>query len=100
MSELLTEIVALGIYMFNTRKLVGYPVRKVLTDLLQNIGLAMVMGLAVVLVRPWLHFGSFLDLVISVSVGGAVYLGISLITRKPQLTYLWTKARSILCRGR
>ena len=95
-SELLTEIVALGIYMVVSRKLVGYPIHKVLGDLLQNVALALVMGLAVVLVRPWLNFSSPLNLVISVCVGGATYLGISLITRNPQLIYLWNKAKSIL----
>lgn len=92
-SEVVTELVALGIYMNVSRKLIGYPIHKILGDFMKNVLLALIMGAAVVAVHPLLHFGSFWNLVISVAVGTVVYLLLSLITRSPQLYYLLDKLK-------
>lgn len=87
-SEVFTELVALGIYMAVARKLIHYPIHQILGDLMKNVLLALIMGAAVAAVGPQLHFGSFWNLCISAAVGGGVYLALSLLTRNPQLTHL------------
>lgn len=94
-SELITELVALGAYIAVSYKRIGYPIHKILGDFMINVLLALGMGAAVVAVRPLLHFGSFWNLVISVAVGGVTYLLLSLLTRSSQLSYLLNKLKRI-----
>ena len=84
-SEVITEVFALGAYMLVARKLMGYRIPQMLGDLVKNILLALAMGVAVAAARPLLRFRSLWNLCISVALGGGVYLALSLLTRNPQL---------------
>ena len=56
----------------------------------------LLLGAAVLAIRPLLTFSSTVNLLISVAVGGVVYLALSLLTRNPQLSYLLKKVKSLI----
>jgi O-antigen/teichoic acid export membrane protein len=64
-----------------SRTFLGYGPLAQVKDLLPVFALGAAMGAAVMLVRPFLGFGAFLDLVALTAIGGGFYLGAALLLR-------------------
>lgn len=86
-ATVVNSVIATIVNTMPNRKLIGYRYRDQLADLLPNLLITVVMGVVVYFVN-YLPMGAFLELVLQIAVGVAVYVLLSLITRNQNLFYL------------
>ncbi len=98
-SSICCTVMATLINTFPNRKLIGYKYRYQLSDILPNLGIALVMG-AVVLLMNRLTVAPLLLLVLQIAVGGVVYILLSVITRNPNFFYVLDAAKQFVRKDR
>lgn len=81
------------------RKLIGYKYRAQIADILPNLLLASVMGVAVYALG-YLHVGNALKLVIQICGGGAFYVLLSIVTGNKSFRYLLQMAKQFVLKKR
>lgn len=95
-SMLFTCVAGQIINAWPNKKLMGYSYREQLKDILPDILLAVVMGLAVSAVALLKSLPLLLILILQVILGAAIYIGISMLCKNESLYYLLDVLRGLL----
>lgn len=97
-SAILCTVVAVAVNTFPNRKLIGYRYRWQLADIVPNLLTSAVMG-AIVMAMSALPLPGILLLTLQVVAGGAVYIGLSLVTKNESFLYLLDYMKRFLKKG-
>lgn len=97
-SSVICTLVACAVNTFPNRKLIGYTYRYQIADLMPNLLLATIMGVAVILVGK-LALSSWLLLMLQVLAGGGVYVLLSILTKNENFYYLLSFCKKLLKRA-
>ena len=94
-SGMITTLISSFINAYPNKKLLGYGYVQQVKDMLPGVFYSLVMAAAVVAVG-FLNFGGIPMLILKVFTGGAVYLGVSILTRSESFRYLWKTAMGFI----
>ncbi|HFI0645866.1 TPA: lipopolysaccharide biosynthesis protein [Streptococcus suis] len=86
-SEIVIELLALGIYSYYSNRLIGYSYLEIMVDFCQNIIISVIMGIAVYFIGIGLELDKAQELLIQVVVGGVIYFSFSVILKNNSLLH-------------
>ena len=96
-SLMFTTLISGVVNAFPNRKLLGYTIGQQVFDMLPAIALSGVMGISVYCVS-FLNLSDFVTLAIQVPLGVAIYIVGSKLFRLDSFDYIWSMAKSVICR--
>ena len=93
LSEVVLEITVFSAYMYFAKEHIGIRYREVFASFLNNVGIAIIMGVAVYLVGA-MGSETLLTYAIQILIGACVYLGLAYLTRNPSIILLGSLIQS------
>lgn len=94
-SLLFSTLASMIINSWPNKTLLGYSFREQMIDIFPGILLALIMGVAISLMR-FLILPDIVTLVIQILVGATIYIGLSAIFKVESFEYLWNMVKSLL----
>lgn len=95
-SEIFGEYFCLVIYARASRKIIDYSLIDVISDLLPNVFIASIMGIAVWFIGSHLGMGPFVTVSLQVTMGAVLYLAFSILTKNKNFKYLWNNVAELI----
>ena len=93
LSEVVLEITVFSAYMYFAKEHIGIRYREVFASFLNNVGIAIIMGVAVYLVGA-MGSETLLTYAIQILIGACIYLGLAYLTRNPSIVLLGSLIQS------
>lgn len=94
-SLLISTLTSMIINSWPNKKLLGYSFKEQMIDIFPSIILALLMGFAISFI-PLLPLPDIMTLIIQISMGAIVYVGLSIIFKIESFKYLWNMIKAIV----